>query len=378
MDRGVRRKVAGGSNGPVFQGLKGALGFGNNTGDDQMVSIVPRVIFDGITEGPHLEVNDIIGITDNFEEEQQAVSDVRVQDWSVELQHLIKPITNGTISRERGYVNLLRNKIKREFEREGKLESLAWKFTLDAQQGFTQEERDNGLILMEQARAKLLVSRQTLAVLKRIWDKKENFPDINFDDILPSTIIGDDKASTIYRNQLTEAEVNDAFSGWDEGRNLFEGVLEGEDYFVEYNVGELEFKSQDALNLLQRGAIVAKYNRYKRYLKSQPFGFDLAEGGGYGYAGIESYFDRYNIRDYKPSERYNYQLKSEIEVDQHPVEDQNGGSYFENGDWEGEAWKFVGYKEVKTEMTEKLVDNVLNQGKESSGGSSGGYSGGGR
>ncbi len=367
MDRGVRRKVVGGSNGPVFQGLKGALGFGNNAGDDQMVSIVPRVIFDGITEGPHLEVNDLIGITDNFETEQQIVSDVRIQDWSVELQHLIRPITNGSISKERGYVNLLKYKIKKEFEKEGQLESLTWKFTLDAEQGFTQQERDNGLILKEQARAKLLKSRQTLAVLKRIWDKKSNFPNINFDEILPSIPEQDSNGNKSQNNPLTENEVNKAFSGWDEGRNLFLGVLEGEDYSIDYNVGELGFKSQDALNLLQRGAITIIYDRYKKYLKSKPFGFDLAEGGGYGYMGQYSYFEFYKIEDYKPSERYNYQFKSEIEVDQHPVED-NGpkvGSYFENGDWAGERWRFVGYKEVKTprgEIPQEMNIDVRNSG----------------
>jgi len=385
MDRGVRRKVAGGSNGDVFQGLKGALGFGNDAGDSQMVSIVPRVIFDGITEGPHLEVNDLIGITDNFETEQQIVSDVRIQDWSVELQHLIRPITNGSISKERGYVNLLKYKIKKEFEKEGQLESLTWKFTLDAEQGFTQQERDNGLILKEQARAKLLKSRQTLAILKRIWDKKSNFPDINFDEILPRTIIesgekGSDptKQTATQLNPLTEDEVDKAFSGWDEGRNLFLGVLEGEDYVIDYNVSELAFKSADAIKLLQRGAIVAIYDRYKKYYDGKDFGFDLTTEV-FGPAGMKrGYFETYNITNYKNHERYNFKLKGEIEVDQHPVEDRgvagviyNGlkiGSYFENGDWAGERWKFVGYKTVESAITERLVDNVLNQGKESSGG----------
>ena len=170
-----------------------------------------------------------------------------------------------------GYVPFNSNfyeKIKSEFQREEELESLTWKYYLDATQGFTQEEKDNGEKLLALVRPKITRSRQTLVILKRIWDRKDDFPNIMFDDFLPSTAavnsdgeIVDDRGSGTQMYPILESQM-EQLGGWDEGRDIFDGVLSGADYTVSFNASELEYKSPDALSLLDRNLIRIKYNRY--------------------------------------------------------------------------------------------------------------------
>ena len=282
MDRGKRRYVIGNHNGEVFKALKASLGFDNDADKNTIVKIVPRLILDGITEGSQLGLEDLRGQTNTLAVERQLISDIQVSDWKVELRDLTQPIPTGGESRqsivsEIEYIELLKNKIKSEFEREGTLESLAWKYTLDATQGFTQQEKDNGETLLKLVRPKLLRSRQTLAILKRIWDVKENYPNINFDDILPSTAAVNsdgeyvsDRGSGTQRNELTEAEVNDAYSGWDEGRDLFEGILSGTTYNID--LINLPYGGSEAQRLIDEGFIEVKYKRDRQSIPGFYFG----------------------------------------------------------------------------------------------------------
>ncbi len=249
MDRGVRRHVVGGYEGIVFKALKASLGFPPSEGKDTIVKIVPNLILDGITEGPHLDIEDLTGQTNSSEIDQQLISDTIVKNWRTELSALIKPIENKSIQSEISYIELLKTKIIAEFEREATLESLSWKYYLDATKGFTKEEKNNGERLLSQVNPKLLKSRQTLAVLKRIWDKKENFPNIKFNEILPSPQNGPD---------LTEEETNVAYDGWEEGKNLFEGVLVGEEYIVPER---LEYDSPESNKLISDKILKVQYRQ---------------------------------------------------------------------------------------------------------------------
>lgn len=270
MDKGKRRYVVGGAPGPVFQALKASLGFPNNFTDDDIVKIVPRVVLEGITEGSQLDIEDVTGQTaaQQLESQLEIVSDIQVSSWRAELSDLVKPIEDGTIGGKIDYIALLKAKIKSEFQREGELESLTWKYYLDATQGFTQEEKDNGEKLLALVRPKIIRSRQTLVILKRIWDRKDDFPNIMFDDFLPSTAavnsdgaIVDDKGSGTQMYPILESQM-DQLGGWDEGRDIFDGVLSGADYSVSFNASELEYKNPDAISLLDRNLIRIRYNRY--------------------------------------------------------------------------------------------------------------------
>ena len=272
MDNGKRRKVKGGAPGEIFQALKASLGYLNTATTGDIVKIIPKVVLEGITEGSQLDIEDVTGQTaaQQLESQLSQLSDIQVDDWRQELNNLIQPIENGSVQDEIIYINLLRSKIISEFQREGELESLAWKYQLDISQGFTQEEKDNGEILLTAVRPKLLKSRQTLAILKRIWDKKTNFPDINFDEILPSSY-SDSSGNKAISNPLTEEEVEGAYGGWDEGRALFQGVLEGQEYMINTAGEELTTdsegylniseKSDIAYNLLDQGKIIIVYKK---------------------------------------------------------------------------------------------------------------------
>jgi len=272
MDRGKRRKVRGNHDGEVFKALKVSLGFGNNEDKNTIVKVVPKLILDGIPEGSQLDLEDLTGQTNTLEIEQQVLSNIEIISWKQELKTLIQPLSTGTsrqsIATEIEYIDLLKNKIISEFEREGTLESLSYKYYLDVTQGFTQQERDNGQILIDITNKKLRVSRQTLAILKRIWDVKENYPNINFDNILPQTTVNsqgaielDKSGSPQQSNPLTEEEIN-AYNKWNEGRELFEGVLSGADYSI--SLTNLPYGGSEAQKLIDDGVIQIRYRKHRK------------------------------------------------------------------------------------------------------------------
>jgi len=230
MDRGVKRSVKGGIEGKVFQALKASLGFNDDTDNYSIVLKVPGIIIEGISEGPILDIEDLTGQTNLSEIDQQLISDTIVKNWSIELRDITKFEQKSGSKTE--FITLLKNKIISEFEREATLESLSWKYYLDATKGFTQEEKNNGEKLLSQINPKLLKSRQSLAILKRIWDKKENFPNIKFNEILPSPQNGPD---------LTEEETNVAYDGWEEGITFYK---QAQSYKFTPEIGE-EYKSYD-------------------------------------------------------------------------------------------------------------------------------------
>lgn len=327
MDRGKKRLIKGGREGDVFKALIASLGFKGDTDSADIALVVPQVVFDNIESGPILDMIDLSGTANNIEAEQQLISEIAlVNDWRVELSDIINPIESNLIADKIIYTNQVKQKIISEFEREGRLESLSWKYTLDVTQGYTQQERENGQILLDQVNPQKQKSRQTLAVLRRIWDKRDNFPNINFNEILPYGV-GDDKGSVTINNPLTEAEVNDAFSGWNEGRNLFEGILDGADYTVSYNAEELEYKGVDARALLTQGFIRVQYEKFRKKIenedwidkegnwnvqKVQPFFGGLILGTNHWVGDINQ---NYFINEETGGDYYRYKFKRYIKVD---------------------------------------------------------------
>ena len=241
MDKGKKRKIEGGRKGDVFKALIASLGFKADTSSNNIAKVVPQVVLDGIDKGSLLELRDLTGQTaaEELEEQTNLLSNIIVDNWRQELKDIIQPIEDGSISNKILYINQLKNKINSEYSREGSLESQTWKYYQDSTNGFTEEEREVGRKLYEIALPKLNKSRQTLAILARIWKKRENFPNINFNDgsILPKSetngteILLDKNGNARILNPLLDSELRKFASG-DKGRGEFPGVLEGEEYIV--------------------------------------------------------------------------------------------------------------------------------------------------
>ena len=240
---------------------------------EDIVKPVPQIIFNGISNGPKFELRDITGQTaaEELEEQLNIISSTTVNNWGQELRDIIQPIEDGSMSSQISYINSLKSKINSEYTREASLESQNWKYHQDMVNGYTQEDISVAQKLYEISRPKLIKSRQTLAILARIWDKRTNFPNIDFDSILPTTLssgteaILDKNGNTQVSNPLTDNEVG-AFGGGDKGRYLFPGVLEGGEYIV--SLDNLEYYGNDAIKLLEEGTIRVRYTVAKNQIKS--------------------------------------------------------------------------------------------------------------
>jgi len=272
MDKGKKRLVSGGSKGIVFKALIASLGFKGGTSDKEIVKVVPKVVLDGIDEGSLLELRDLTGQTaaGELEEQTNLLASIIVNNWRQELKDIIQPIEDGSISNKILYISQLKSKINSEYSREGSLESQTWKYYQDSTNGLTEEEREVGRKLYEISLPKLNKSRQTLAILARIWAKRENFPNINFNDgsILPkSTTNGgeislDKNGNPQIINPLLDSELR-KFSSGDKGKEMFPGVLEGEDYIISLN--NLELNSPQAIDLLEKKIIKIVYKKERIY-----------------------------------------------------------------------------------------------------------------
>ena len=272
MDKGKKRLVSGGSTGIVFKALIASLGFKGGTSDKDIVKVVPKVVLDGIDKGSLLELRDLTGQTaaEELEEQTNLLASIIVNNWRQELKDIVQPIEDGSISNKILYINQLKNKINSEYSREGSLESQNWKYYQDSTNGFTEEEREVGRKLYEIALPKLNKSRQTLAILARIWKKRENFPNINFNDgsILPKSetngteILLDKNGNARILNPLLDSELRKFASG-DKGKGEFPGVLEGEDYII--SLDNLELYSPQAIDLLEKKIIKIVYKKERVY-----------------------------------------------------------------------------------------------------------------
>ena len=312
MDKGKKRFC---QSSDVFYALVASLGFPNGSKMEDIVKPVPQIIFDGISNGPKFELRDITGQTaaEELEEQLNIISSTTVNNWGQELRDIIQPIEDGSMSSQISYINSLKSKINSEYTREASLESQNWKYHQDMVNGYTQEDISVAQKLYEISRPKLIKSRQTLAILARIWDKRTNFPNIDFDSILPTTLssgteaILDKNGNTQVSNPLTDNEVG-AFGGGDKGRYLFPGVLEGGEYIVTesgsttvtensegyLNIGE---KSDAAYSLLDEGKIKIIYDK-ENYIAFRGW-ISVGLETSYSHDPSHLILERYTFRGYK-------------------------------------------------------------------------------
>jgi len=272
MDKGKRRKIKDGREGDVFKALIASLGFKATENSINIAKVVPQVVLDGIDEGSLLELRDLTGQTaaEELEEQTNILAQNVVNNWRQELKDIIQPIEDGSISNKILYISQLKSKINSEYSREGSLESQTWKYYQDSTNGITEEEREVGRKLYEIALPKINKSRQTLAILARIWAKRENFPNINFNDgsILPKSATNGDRISLDKNgnpqiiNPLLDSELR-KFSSGDKGKEMFPGVLEGEDYII--SLDNLELNSPQAIDLLEKKIIKIVYKKERIY-----------------------------------------------------------------------------------------------------------------
>ena len=303
MDRGQKRRIMGNLDGTVYKALKASLGFPKSTNNDDIITVVPNIILKGIPKGPKLDIEDLTGASERekFEQQQQQLASTIVNNWRIELKEFLDPLINNTILGRNQYVEYLKEHIKNAFQQEQDLEILRNKYADDRDRGYTEEERQNGQRLLNILNPKLQRSRQTLAILKRFWDRKLIIPTSeDLDNILPQTIVNNegeivgDKAGATQVNPITEEELN-SYEGWQEGRSLFEGVLTGNEYFAE---DPLIFQSNEANTLLEQGIIKVRYK--KERFTSTGFG-----GGYYVNNGFEEKTEYYPEEPYE-SENYRY------------------------------------------------------------------------
>lgn len=258
MDRGVKRLVQGGIDGNVFRALKASLGHPESTDNYSIVLKIPGIVFEGLTRGPNLDIEDLTGQVDTLKTEQKRISSITTDNWKIELKDITEYRQTNSVESTFNFIDLLKAKIKSEFEQEELLESLSWKYDLEAKNGFTEEDKRNARVLREQLSPKILKTQQTLAILKRIWDKKENYPNIKFDEILPEPKRGPN--DTTAKNQLTREEVQKTFSGWDEGRKIFEGALDGREY-IGISLSDIKYNTKISNKLIADGVIKARYKK---------------------------------------------------------------------------------------------------------------------
>ena len=287
MDRGVKRRIANKITGEVYQALRAALGFPSTTPDDQIYKIISKNVLNGIDEGTVLDIEDITGQNLTLEEEIQTIENFEIGNWEEELAE-IPNFNNGvyTENKKPEFIRLLKDLIINEFERESNLETLFMKYQEDSLYGFTQDEKDRGATLLSLIQPKINLSRSLLVILKRIWQQRNDFPNINFSTFLPPSI------------PITTEEIELFISnkGMDEFPGISDliGVVSGE-YDIPYNGEYLDipYKSSLAYQLLDEKLILLKYEKQKY----KPF------KGGWQFDKI---ITRYNHSDYQGGllERY--------------------------------------------------------------------------
>ena len=240
MDRGLARKLVGMYNGDVFIALKASLGFPYNTPYDDVVLAVPQSIIDGLDKGPKLDIEDI-AYPKAIQEEQRLQANIEQQNSiavnELKTENWYQRLSSGTFSLS--YLKLydfrkdIYDSIHKSWTQERQLEKLRNEYLNDIKYGYTEEERANGQLLLDQLLGnisstgkgsinKLNATRDKLVILKRIYDI-----------IKPSiirTVNNEDKLATdTFRDNIINL-VNTPITNSD--RQFFEGKWSDE-YFEE-------------------------------------------------------------------------------------------------------------------------------------------------
>jgi hypothetical protein len=181
MDRGLARKLAGMYNGDVFIALKASLGYPASTPYSDIVLAVPQTIIDGLEKGPKLDIEDIA--YPGAKNEERRLEENIVQQNQISIDNITSNSWWGTyINSGIGQLNrqklinegqpIIINSIKSAWRQEKQIETLRNEYLSDIKYGYTDEERTNGQILLDQLLQpynKLNAARDTIVRYRRMW-----------------------------------------------------------------------------------------------------------------------------------------------------------------------------------------------------------------
>ena len=248
MDRGLARKVVGEDDGDAFLALKASLGFPFTIDYNEVVLAVPQSIIDGLDKGPKLDIEDI-AYPGAKNEERRLQANITQQN-----QISIDNITNNSwweqyLNSGGGQYNrrklieegkpIIEDAIRNAWRQEKQIEILRNEYLRDIKYGYTEEERTNGQLLLDQLLGndqkqlsyindstqkitqpynKLNAARDTLVRYKKIWTLLKDAT------INTYSIITD--IHTIVNSDIPNSERNEFEGKWNDGNfsEFFPGI----------------------------------------------------------------------------------------------------------------------------------------------------------
>ena len=193
MENGLARKLVGMYNGDVFLALKASLGFPVSTSYDDIVLAVPKTIIDGLDKGSKLDIEDIA--YPGVKNAERRLEENRAQQQEATITGITSTTWYNNYLNSGGFtikLNDLVAAIKNAWNEEKQIESLRNEYLRDIKYGYTEEERTNGQILLDQLLGndqkqlsyingstqkitqpynKLNAVRDIVVIYKKIWDK---------------------------------------------------------------------------------------------------------------------------------------------------------------------------------------------------------------
>ncbi len=159
MDRGLARKIVGEDNGDVFLALKASLGFPFTSNYDDIVLAVPKTIIDGLDKGPKLDMEDIAypgakneerRLEENIAQQNQiSVTNIKNNSWwNVYFNSGVGQVNQNNLLNNG--LPIIRNAIRNAWRQEKQIETLRNEYLSDIKYGYTEEERTNGQLLLDQ------------------------------------------------------------------------------------------------------------------------------------------------------------------------------------------------------------------------------------
>ncbi len=159
MENGLARKLVGDYNDDVFLALKASLGFSVSTNYNDIVLAVPKSIISSLNKGPYLDIEDIAypgaknaerRLEENITQQNQvSIDNITNNSWWEQYLNS----GGGQFNREKLLnegVLIIKDAIKNAWRQEKQIEILRNEYSRDIKYGYTEEERTNGQILLDQ------------------------------------------------------------------------------------------------------------------------------------------------------------------------------------------------------------------------------------
>ena len=256
MDRGLARHVKGDNESDTFIALKASLGYPTSTLYDDIVLAVPQSIIDGIDRGPDLDIEDIAypkakDEAKRFEENiaaQNIVAITEVKNESWYRNYLLDNNVSNLLLLD--FRQDLSDSINRAWKQEKQIESLRNEYINDIKYGYTEEERNNGQLLLDQLLGtgnqsnishidglrgrgpynKLNVVRDKLVIFSRIF---ETIKFTNTEDNLNNNLLND--ILNLINLPISNSDRSFFEGKWND--NYFKELFPGIDKFVDVDRG---------------------------------------------------------------------------------------------------------------------------------------------